>query len=109
MCFDRHTIIGGPLDIDVCPTDADAVRVATEACRLVNKYPLEIDALEFPEEEETAYDKAGRYPALRTLMELPSLLKMRPNFDFGTLRYVFRSDKRAHGAYFLYNQFKIFD
>ena len=45
---DQSIVIGGPLDITVCPTQADANRVVAGACRLLNRYPLLIDTNDFP-------------------------------------------------------------
>ncbi|KAI8942961.1 hypothetical protein NX059_001000 [Plenodomus lindquistii] len=90
--------LGGPLDINVCPTDSAAARVAAEACRLLNKYPLEIDPAEFP---ETVRPGRGKTCAMRTLIELQAMLKIKEQFDFRTMRYIFQSTVQESSAYCL--------
>jgi hypothetical protein len=45
----KYWVMGGPLDINVCPSESEALKVAQEACRLLNKLPFHIDAADFPE------------------------------------------------------------
>ncbi|CAO2650730.1 Nn.00g020220.m01.CDS01 [Neocucurbitaria sp. VM-36] len=90
---------GGPLDINVCPNKSDASRVAAEACSLLNKYPLELNDSDFPEELPVGF-KA--YSGVRTLIELVSLRVIRKDFDFRALRFIFRSQDQVSGSYCLY-------
>jgi hypothetical protein len=60
--------IGGPLDISACPNESAAFRVAAEACRLLDKYPFEIDIDDFP--EEIKFNGSHRSSGMRTLVEL---------------------------------------
>lgn len=73
--------IGGPLDVNICPTETDAQKVAAEACSLLNKYPLEIDESEFPEESDFGVS-SKRPSTARNLIELMALQVLRSDFDF---------------------------
>jgi hypothetical protein len=104
---DRYKALraGGPLDINVCPTEADASWVAAEACSLLNRYPGEIDITNFPEQVPTGF---VRYSGLRALIELSSMRVIRKDFDFRTPRAVFRSEDLVSGAYYLTPPVSIF-
>lgn len=90
---------GGPLDINVCPDEAAASRVAAEACRLLNKYPEEIHDADFPDAIgfRDVYGRTG----MRSLIELMAMMKIHEKFDFRSLRYLFRSSSHVGGTYFL--------
>jgi hypothetical protein len=80
---DKFVVIGGPLDIDVCPTQDDADRIAATACRLLNKYPNPIDPNEFPDE----LSPRSKFSGFRTLIEMTTLIQATPRFDFRKLRH----------------------
>ena len=86
----KFWVTGGPLDVDICPTEKDVVKVAMEACRLLNKFPSPIESLDFPEEMENhQYCRSGQ--SMRQIIELQSLRILRDDFDFRSLRYTFRA------------------
>ncbi|KAB2109672.1 hypothetical protein AG0111_0g944 [Alternaria gaisen] len=101
----KNAIIGGPLDINVCPDEATASRVAAEACRLLNKYPLEIDSVDFP--QQTGAKGEPKSSGMRTLIELMAMRKIKDDFDFRSLRYIFHSTAQESGYYCLSPQVSI--
>ncbi|KAH6618580.1 hypothetical protein C7974DRAFT_440909 [Boeremia exigua] len=92
---------GGPHNFtttdDVCPTQMDADRVGTAACRLLNKYLLPISETEFP--DPVVY--RSPFSGFRTLLEMLALTRAIPNFDFRTLRHVFQHNDMTYGFYCL--------
>ena len=103
----KHQRRGGPLDISVCPTKVDACRVAAEACRLLNKLPLDIKASDFPEELDLSLASGSEFE-FRKLVELMSLRVLSSNFDFNRLRYVFRFlGRKARGSYRLHPKLSV--
>jgi hypothetical protein len=82
---------GGPFDIYICPTKSDATKAAAEARLLLNKYHMEIDENEFP--EDISNPKAARSSGMQTLIEL--LL-------FRRLRYIFQTATESSCSYCLF-------
>lgn len=66
----RRLETGGPLDINVYPTESAANRVAAEAFSLLNKYPGDIVDIAFPEEVTR---KHTNHCSMRVLIELCGL------------------------------------
>jgi len=97
----RHEWIrrGGPLDINVCPTLADAECIAAAPCRLLNRCPADIITTDFPEIFNTAQLKAEGNSMVRKVIELLSLSSWMPDFDYRNLRYVFRAYGWRPGSY----------
>ncbi|KAJ4324428.1 hypothetical protein N0V94_001326 [Neodidymelliopsis sp. IMI 364377] len=93
----KFVVIGGPLDIDVCPTQEDADRIAATACRLLNKYPNPIESKEFPDE----LDLRTKFSGFRTLIEMTTLIQATPRFDFRKLRHFFKHNDMMSGCYCL--------
>jgi hypothetical protein len=95
-------IRGGPLDTTICPTEAEATKIATEACRLLNKYPGELEDRDFPESIDLSNkDAISQDSEMRKTIELLSLLTL-GSFDFQHLRFVFYyHSKAAPGEYCL--------
>jgi hypothetical protein len=86
---ERFIVRGGPLDTNVCPTEAEATKIAAEASRLLNKYPGKIDAGDFPDSIDLTIKNPGRQDSeMRRTIELLSLLTL-DSFDFRRLRPVF--------------------
>jgi len=97
---EKHITRGGPLDIHVCPTQAQAEQIAAEACRLMNKYPADIRVDDFP--ERVLFGTKGKDSEMRRIIELMSLLVL-GEFNFQKIRYVFRHQERTMpGQYCLY-------
>ncbi|KAH3920516.1 hypothetical protein HBH56_005590 [Parastagonospora nodorum] len=93
----KYWVMGGPLDINVCPSESEAKRVAQEACRLLNKLPFHIDAVDFPEFQPIWRTSV---PKVRQMLELMSMSVLRDGkFDFRDLRPIFQSDSVSHFAY----------
>jgi len=89
--------IGGPLDINVCPSESEALKVAQEACRLLNKIPFHIDAAHFPEFQPIWRVKASK---IRQLLELMSMSVLQDGkFDFRGLRPILQSNATSPSAY----------
>ncbi|KAF1840220.1 uncharacterized protein K460DRAFT_410821 [Cucurbitaria berberidis CBS 394.84] len=95
---DKWFRTGGPLDINICPTIMEASKVATEAFRLLNKYPLEIAESEFVEYQDLFVNV--RF-STRALIELQALLVL-DHFDFRIILYPFRFPTQRNGYYCLH-------
>jgi hypothetical protein len=95
-------IRGGPLDTTICPTEAEANKVAKEACRLLDKYPGELEDRDFPDSIDLSNrDAISQDSEMRKTIELLSLLTL-DSFDFRRLRFVFYyHSKAAPGEYCL--------
>ncbi|KAH7071978.1 hypothetical protein BKA63DRAFT_567904 [Paraphoma chrysanthemicola] len=92
---------GGPLDTNICPTKLEAEKIASEACRLLNKYTYDIVDSDFPDEFEWMNARGGDSDMHKTI-ELMSLLTLAPNFDFQNIRHVYRfSERQNFGQYCL--------
>jgi hypothetical protein len=87
----KWVIRGGPLDISICPTEAEARKVADEICRLLAK--IDIDENEFPNEVDLHFSGSSFQPSFnRALLELTALRVLRSDFDFRDFRWVFRHE-----------------
>jgi hypothetical protein len=95
-------IRGGPLDTTICPTEAEVNKVAREACRLLDKYPGELEDRDFPDSIDLSNRNAiSQDSEMRKTIELLSLLTL-GSFDFQRLRFVFYyHSKAAPGEYCL--------
>jgi hypothetical protein len=93
----KFVVIGGPLDIDVCPAQENADRIAATACRLLNKYPNPINSKEFPDE----LDPRIKFSGFRSFIEMTTLIQATPQFDFRRLRHVFKHHDMTSGCYYL--------
>jgi hypothetical protein len=95
----RSWVRGGALDATICPSQADAELVATEACRLLNKYPLDILDTDFIDELDYVINGRSKPSEMTSIVELMSLQAISKEFDFRTIRWIFRHTLFGPSAY----------